>query len=304
MSSSSCAEDSAISSSRTLIKGQQAALDCSDDFAAEWQRCRASGESWGGRGRGGRGVARQYACTSSATRDVRVDNVTLAYAGLELLLPCALRISHGQRYALIGRNGCGKSSLLERIASGSLPGFPQHLRVGILHQMSEQLSCSSLRAVDACLQLGAQSRRWDLEDEREQLQTAMSEEGSAEDADITFLVQARTLLCSATCAHFITPASAIGRHRHRAGGADRCPASHSHRRSFARIGLQRFTACGRRGPAQRWLAHARAPCRSTALKTRHIASGRAHESLGPCRSGLVAGIYCVTSRMPSNVGYC
>jgi hypothetical protein len=202
MSSSSCAEDSAISSSRTLIKGQQAALDCSDDFAAEWQRCRASGESWGGRGRGGRGVARQYACTSSATRDVRVDNVTLAYAGLELLLPCALRISHGQRYALIGRNGCGKSSLLERIASGSLPGFPQHLRVGILHQMGEQLSCSSLRAVDACLQLGAQSRRWDLEDEREQLQTAMSEEGSAEDADITFLVQARTLLCSATCAFY------------------------------------------------------------------------------------------------------
>jgi hypothetical protein len=173
---------------RALLKSQQAALDCSDDFAAEWQRCRVSGESWGGRGRGGRGVARQYACTSSATRDVRVDNVTLAYAGVELLLPCALRISNGQRYALIGRNGCGKSSLLERIASGNLPGFPQHLRVGILHQI-QTLTCGSESAVDACLQLGGQSRRWDLEDEREQLQAAMSEDFATEDTDLAFIVQ-------------------------------------------------------------------------------------------------------------------
>jgi hypothetical protein len=179
------------SDTRAVLKGQQAALDCTDDFAAEWQRCKASGESWGGRGRGGRGVARQYACTGAATRDVRVDNVTLSYAGLELLLPCALRISHGQRYALIGRNGCGKSSLLERIASGSLPGFPQHLRVGILHQAQEHTCGADLSAVDVCLQLGGQSRRWDLEDEREQLQAAISDNSDLEDTDLAFIVQVR-----------------------------------------------------------------------------------------------------------------
>jgi hypothetical protein len=184
---------STISGARALLTVQQAELDCSDDFAIEWQRCKMAGESWGGRGRGGRGVARQYACTSSTSRDVRVDNVTLAYSGLELLTPCTLRISNGQRYALIGRNGCGKSSLLERIASGSLPGFPPHLRVGILHQMDLHEASDSPCAVDACLQLGAQSRRWDLEDERGQLQDAMSTDCSSEDSDISFIVQASSL---------------------------------------------------------------------------------------------------------------
>ena len=183
------AETPDVNGARALIKVQQAELDCSDDFATEWQRCKMTGESWGGRGRGGRGVARQYACTSSASRDVRVDNVTLAYSGLELLVPCALRISHGLRYALIGRNGCGKSSLLERIASGNLPGFPPHLRVGILHQMDLQPYSEAACAVDVCLQLGAQGRRWDLEDEREQLQIALSNDGPAEDTDVSFVVQ-------------------------------------------------------------------------------------------------------------------
>jgi ATPase subunit of ABC transporter with duplicated ATPase domains len=123
-----------------------------------------------------------------------------------------LRISHGQRYALIGRNGSGKSSLLERIANGSLPGFPQHLRVSILHQMDEQLSGSGLRAVDACLQLGAQSRRWDLEDEREQLQAAMSLENPAEETDMSFIVQVRALRCEAQihdirCSDWVTSSS-------------------------------------------------------------------------------------------------
>jgi hypothetical protein len=185
---------------RALIKVQQAELDCSDDFAAEWQRCKITGESWGGRGRGGRGVARQYACTSSASRDVRVDNVTLEYRELQLLAPCTLRISHGQRYALIGRNGCGKSSLLERIASGCLPGFPPHLRVRILHQIDLQSSGQPLCAVDLCLQLGVQSRRWDLEDEREQLQTALSNDDADQDADVSFLAQVSA--ASALVLHF------------------------------------------------------------------------------------------------------
>ena len=264
----------ALSGSRSLLKNQQAELDCSDDFATEWQLCKVAGESWGGRGRGGRGVARQYACTSSATRDVRVDNVTLAYSGLELLGPCALRISHGQRYALIGRNGCGKTSFLERIASGSLPGFPPHLRVAILHQLHAHPASDSLSAVDVCLQLGAQNRRWDLEDEREQLQTAMSNDGASEDADIAFIVQVRARLAApSTRLPLLSHAAAFGRHRPRARRAHWCFVTRPQRRSSTRIGLQRLSSSAAFVQAQRRLAHARSPGSCTPVKTRHFASG-------------------------------
>ena len=205
------AERTATGGSRSLLQIQQAELDCSDDFATAWQQCKMSGDSWGGRGRGGRGVARQYACTGTASRDVRVDNVTLAYAGLELLAPCTLRISHGNRYVLIGRNGAGKTSLLERIASGNLPGFPQHLRVDIVHQMEAHPASELLCAVDACLQLGGQNRRCDLEDEREQLEAAMSQEDAAEEADMSYIVQVRAMINNKYHIHFLH-AAALGRH--------------------------------------------------------------------------------------------
>jgi len=201
----------ASSGARSVLQIQQAELDCSDDFATAWQQCKMSGESWGGRGRGGRGVARQYACTGTASRDVRVDNVTLAYAGLELLAPCTLRISQGKRYVLIGKNGAGKTSLLERIAGGHLPGFPQHLRVDIVHQMESHPASEVLCAVEACLQLGGQKRRWDLEDEREQLEAAMSNEDAAEEADMSYIVQVSVLFCDKHRIHF-SHTTAPGRH--------------------------------------------------------------------------------------------
>ena len=40
----------------------------------------------------------------------------------------------GRRYGLIGRNGVGKSTLLRRIGTGTLPGFPQHIRVSQVYQ--------------------------------------------------------------------------------------------------------------------------------------------------------------------------
>ena len=113
-----------------------AALDDQDDFASAWKECRETGKSWGGRGFGGRGVARQYQCMTGATRDVCVDGVTLAFAGRELLTRTTLRFTQGRTYALTGRNGVGKSTLLRRVALGRVPGFPPHLRV---HYVSQDL---------------------------------------------------------------------------------------------------------------------------------------------------------------------
>jgi ATPase subunit of ABC transporter with duplicated ATPase domains len=44
-----------------------------------------------------------------------------------LLEGANLKLLSAHVYALIGRNGCGKSSLLRRIAAGRIPGFPPHI---------------------------------------------------------------------------------------------------------------------------------------------------------------------------------
>ena len=107
----------------------QRQLDDTDDFASAWSACAAQGKAWGGRGAGGRGVARRYQAIGTRSRDVVVDGVTLAFAGRTLLERTEFRLVAGRRYALLGRNGVGKSTLLRRIAAGALPGFPPHLRV-------------------------------------------------------------------------------------------------------------------------------------------------------------------------------
>ncbi|KAI1107752.1 P-loop containing nucleoside triphosphate hydrolase protein [Jackrogersella minutella] len=54
--------------------------------------------------------------------------------GTEILNNAKLRLKAGQRYALIGRNGTGKSTLLKAIAEKLIPGIPEEVRVVILQQ--------------------------------------------------------------------------------------------------------------------------------------------------------------------------
>jgi len=58
----------------------------------------------------------------------------MAYLGTNLLDRTTVRLLARRRYGLIGRNGVGKSTLMRRIASGTLPGFPHHLRVAQVMQ--------------------------------------------------------------------------------------------------------------------------------------------------------------------------
>ncbi|CAN0414737.1 unnamed protein product, partial [Hapterophycus canaliculatus] len=88
------------------------------------------GESWGGRGKGGRGIQRN----TWQPRDVFVEGVTLAYQGTELLERTTVRLGHGRRYGLIGANGVGKTTLLRRIAAGAVPGWPLHMRSYLVQQ--------------------------------------------------------------------------------------------------------------------------------------------------------------------------
>ncbi|KAL7938020.1 P-loop containing nucleoside triphosphate hydrolase protein [Trichoderma chlorosporum] len=54
--------------------------------------------------------------------------------GLEILSNAKLRLKEGQRYALVGRNGTGKSTLLKAIARKLIPGIPEGSRIALLQQ--------------------------------------------------------------------------------------------------------------------------------------------------------------------------
>jgi ATPase subunit of ABC transporter with duplicated ATPase domains len=96
----------------------------------------------GGKGRGGRGASRK----TVQPRDIILTDVNLEYTsdgatrgtgagagaiGTKTLLQNAsLKLLSGKIYALVGRNGCGKSSLLKRMSQKKIPGFTSlHLKI-------------------------------------------------------------------------------------------------------------------------------------------------------------------------------
>ena len=63
-------------------------------------------------------------------------NVILAFAGRVLLKQTKLQLEKGHRYALVGQNGVGKTTLLNRINAGDINGFPSSLpRYFIEHEI-------------------------------------------------------------------------------------------------------------------------------------------------------------------------
>ena len=52
---------------------------------------------------------------------------SLAYGGKILLHQTRLKLLRGHRYALVGQNGVGKTTLMNAIRNGKLDGWPTHL---------------------------------------------------------------------------------------------------------------------------------------------------------------------------------
>ena len=69
-------------------------------------------------------------CRCSLVGEFAVDiqNAILAFAGRVLLKGCDLRFERGHRYGLVGQNGTGKTTLLNRLGAKDITGFPQDLR--------------------------------------------------------------------------------------------------------------------------------------------------------------------------------
>jgi elongation factor 3 len=60
---------------------------------------------------------------------VECRDIILAYAGKQLLKPTHLLLERNHRYGVVGNNGVGKTTLLNRIASREVANFPQGIKV-------------------------------------------------------------------------------------------------------------------------------------------------------------------------------
>ncbi|KOO35268.1 hypothetical protein Ctob_006459 [Chrysochromulina tobinii] len=70
---------------------------------------------------------------------VDVQSAILAFAGRVLLKGCDLRFERGHRYGLIGQNGVGKTTLLNRLAAKDITGFPQEIKT---HYIRHEVVCA------------------------------------------------------------------------------------------------------------------------------------------------------------------
>ena len=119
-----------MSGSDVATRSQLSSLGDTDCYASVWEqilsRQREDGASttssnlWGGKGRGGRGLAR---------RTIQPDNVVVEDVRLQYLLGdiclegATIKFLHNRVYSLVGRNGCGKTTLLKMIHSQRIPGW-------------------------------------------------------------------------------------------------------------------------------------------------------------------------------------
>ncbi|ODA77668.1 hypothetical protein RJ55_06270 [Drechmeria coniospora] len=71
--------------------------------------------------------------------------------GVEILSNAKLRLKEGRRYALVGRNGTGKSTLLRAIAEKLIPGVPEGTNIAILQQtrLTDEAGAGATNSKDA-----------------------------------------------------------------------------------------------------------------------------------------------------------
>ncbi len=77
-------------------------------------------------------------------RDIKIQSFSLSLKGVPLVEDTAIELNYGQRYGLIGTNGCGKSTMLRCLAAREVP-IPETTDVYLL---SEEAPPSDLSAIE------------------------------------------------------------------------------------------------------------------------------------------------------------
>jgi len=71
--------------------------------------------------------------STAASKDVKINSVSLVFHGKVLISDAILELTLGRRYGLLGENGCGKSTLLKAIAKREYP-IPEHVDIYLLNE--------------------------------------------------------------------------------------------------------------------------------------------------------------------------
>jgi ATP-binding cassette subfamily F protein 3 len=66
--------------------------------------------------------------------DLILENITLLIAGKTLLESSNVKLAYGRKYGLVGRNGIGKTCLMNALARGEFPKMPNHLQILLVEQ--------------------------------------------------------------------------------------------------------------------------------------------------------------------------
>merc|ERR1719167_1371225 len=103
-------------------------------------------------------------------RDIKIDNFSVTFYGSELLQDTKLELSVGNRYGLIGANGCGKSALLAVLGNREVP-IQEHIDI---YYLDREVPASEKTALQAVME--ADQERIKLEKLAEELATREDDE--------------------------------------------------------------------------------------------------------------------------------
>lgn len=111
------------------------------------------------------GVVTTFAISSKTAhrnvRDISVENITVLFHGNPLVEEADLMLNYGNRYGLIGRNGCGKSTLMSVIGARCIP-IPDG--IDIFH-LKEEIEASDMTAKEAVMSVDAERSKLEREAE-------------------------------------------------------------------------------------------------------------------------------------------
>jgi elongation factor 3 len=132
---------------------------------------------------------------SGQTADVLVllPNMIMAFASKVLLQRTTLRLLQGQRYALVGQNGVGKTTMLNRVAAKDIDGFPEGLSCYyIQHEILDADKTLTVlqymtRTLDAAIASGADQIDLKSKDSQVRAERALGKVGFTDDLKIAGL---------------------------------------------------------------------------------------------------------------------
>ncbi|CAI9729080.1 ATP-binding cassette sub-family F member 3-like [Octopus vulgaris] len=117
------------------------------------------------------------AAGSNKSYDIRIENFDVSYGEKSLLVDASIHLIYGRRYGFVGRNGLGKTTVLQMISSGQLK-IPSHIT--ILHVEQEVVGDETL-ALQSVLE--SDQRRENLLREERDINTQLQDKEGNDSTD-------------------------------------------------------------------------------------------------------------------------